>query len=279
MTVFGTPIDTRPLFPRERAALLDLLGDLSARDWARPTVCPGWDVHDVLAHIVDDHLRRLSGGRDGHRGVPFADGETLPGYVARINDEFVRAMRQVSPRVLVDLLAVSGPKLDAYWATVRLDGPAGLDVSWAAEDLRSPAWLDVAREYTEFWVHQQQIRDAVGRPGADAPALLGPVVDTFLRALPKALDGCARPVGTWVRFDVTGPAGGSWAVVRGPERWVPAAVEDAAGGCAARVRTDQDTLWRLASRGITPEQARGRSTLSGDDALTHAATALLAVVA
>ena len=279
MTVFGTPIDTRPLFPRDRAALLDLLDGLSAKDWARPTVCPGWDVHDVLAHIVDDHVRRLSAGRDGHRGVPFADGETVPGYVARINDEFVRAMRRVSPRVLVDLLAVSGPRLDAYWATVRLDGPAGLDVSWAAQDLRSPAWLDVAREYTELWVHQQQIRDAVGRPGGDGPALLGPVVDTFLRALPKALDGCARPVGTCVRFDVTGPAGGSWAAVRGPERWAPAAADDAAGGCAARVTTDQDTLWRLASRGITPEQARDRSTLSGDDALAHAATALLAVVA
>jgi hypothetical protein len=42
---------------------------------------------------------------------------------------------------------------------------------------------------------------------------------------------------------------------------------------------DQDTFWRLATRGITVEQARGRSTMSGDPDLTTAVTALLAVVA
>jgi hypothetical protein len=46
-------------------------------------------------------------------------------------------------------------------------------VSWAGPDT-SPAWLDIARDYTEFWVHQQQIRDAVDRPGADRPQLLHP---------------------------------------------------------------------------------------------------------
>lgn len=37
-------------------------------------------------------------------------------------------------------------------------------------------WLDAAREYTEFWVHQQQIRDATGRPGADGAAAPGTAV-------------------------------------------------------------------------------------------------------
>ncbi|MEU7005096.1 hypothetical protein [Nonomuraea sp. NPDC046570] len=41
---------------------------------------------------------------------------------------------------------------------------------------------------------------------------------------------------------------------------------------------DQDALWRLASRGITVDQARQRSTTHGDPALTAAATTLLAVV-
>lgn len=42
---------------------------------------------------------------------------------------------------------------------------------------------------------------------------------------------------------------------------------------------DQDTLWRLATRGILPEEARRRSVLAGDEPLTTAATTLLAVVA
>ncbi|WP_268960231.1 hypothetical protein [Nonomuraea montanisoli] len=42
---------------------------------------------------------------------------------------------------------------------------------------------------------------------------------------------------------------------------------------------DQDTFWRLASRGITVEQARARAALTGDPALGSAVTTLLAVVA
>ncbi|WP_158888435.1 maleylpyruvate isomerase family mycothiol-dependent enzyme [Amycolatopsis anabasis] len=274
MTVFGPPIDTRPLFPRERAALLELLGALDEADWARPTVCPGWDVHDIAGHVLNDYLRRLSGSRDGHPGAVFANDETLPAYLARTNDEFVRATRQCSPRVLIDLLTQLGPQLDAFWSNRGLDEPADLDVSWAAPDLPSPAWLDLAREYTEFWVHQQQIRDAVARPGADDPELLGPVLDTFLRALPQALRAENRPAGTTVRFEVTGPAGGTWFATRGADRW-----EMASGGePAARVTMPQDTVWRLATRGITVEEARERSAVDGDPGLTRAATTLLAIV-
>ncbi|MEV6868733.1 maleylpyruvate isomerase family mycothiol-dependent enzyme [Streptosporangium subroseum] len=277
MTPFGPVIDTRPLFPRERSALLDLLGSLDGKDWTRPTVCPGWEVRDIVGHVLNDYLRRLSGSRDGHDGAVFASGETLPAYLTRVNDEFVRVIRQCSPRVMIDLLAHLGPQLDAMWSTGSLTAPAGLDVSWAATDLASPAWLDIAREYTEFWVHQQQIRDAVSRPGADGPELLGPVIDTFLRALPQALRAELRPEGTTVRFDVTGPAGGVWLAVRLPDRWHLASGHEESRP-AARVTMDQDVLWRLATRGITPEEARRRSETQGDHGLTQAATALLSIV-
>ncbi|GAA4088973.1 maleylpyruvate isomerase family mycothiol-dependent enzyme [Nonomuraea soli] len=38
----------------ERAALISDLAQLPAERWATPSLCPGWDVHDVLAHLVDD---------------------------------------------------------------------------------------------------------------------------------------------------------------------------------------------------------------------------------
>lgn len=256
--------------------MMALLESLTPEEWGKATVCPGWDVHDVTAHIAHDHLRRLSGGRDGHSGSVLSPDETLPAHLARMNDEFVRAARGLSPRVLTELIGDAGPRLDAYWAGVDIDGPAGLDVSWAATDVPSPAWLDVAREYTEFWVHEQQIRDAVGRPGGDEPELLGPVLDAFLRALPKALEKEERPHGTALRFEVTGPAGGVWHAVHTDERWVVDHGEPPIP--SATVSMDQDTLWRLGSRNITVEQARDRTTHAGDEALTTAATSLLAIV-
>ncbi|WP_020667348.1 maleylpyruvate isomerase N-terminal domain-containing protein [Amycolatopsis nigrescens] len=276
MTIFGPAIDLRPEFPRERAALLDLLAALTDQDWTRPTVCPGWTVKDITAHILNDYLRRISGSRDGHPGARFVNDETLPDYLARTNEEFVRASRQCSPRVLIDLLTHLGPQLDELWSRKVLDEPADLGVSWADPEQVSPTWLDIARDYTEFWVHQQQIRDAVARRGADEPRLFGPVVDTFLRALPHALRTETRPAGTGLSFEVTGPAGGIWSAVRSEDRWRLAlgTVESP----AARITMDQDVLWRLASRGIGVEQARQRAELRGDPGLCAAATTLLAIV-
>jgi hypothetical protein len=86
---------------------------------------------------------------------------------------------------------------------------AGLDpeaedvtVSWAGAGPH-PNWLDVAREYTERWVHQQQIRQAVVRPGLEQCEYAEPVVDTFVRALPAVLP--PRPAGTQVQLRVTSP--------------------------------------------------------------------------
>jgi uncharacterized protein (TIGR03083 family) len=38
----------------EREALIRDLETLPTPRWATASLCPGWDVHDVLAHLVDD---------------------------------------------------------------------------------------------------------------------------------------------------------------------------------------------------------------------------------
>lgn len=271
----GPPLDVRPLFPVERAALVELLAGLDCADWSRATACPGWSVRDVTAHVLHGQIRRLSAGRDGHPGGVFAADETLTAFVHRTNEEFVRTARQFSPRLLVGLRADLGAQLDGFWAVRELTAPAGVGVSWAVSQARSPAWLDIAREYTEFWVHQQQIRDAVGRPGAAGPALVRPVLDTFLRALPLTLRHAPAAEGAVVRVSVPGPAGGSWTALRGPERW---ALTASGGAAAAEVEIEADCLWRLATRGITPDEARGRTTARGEPALVAAVLEIVSIV-
>jgi uncharacterized protein (TIGR03083 family) len=261
---FGTAGAARPV-----------LRSLDSADWAKPTVCPGWNVHDITAHILNCYLRRISGSRDGHRGAVFADDETLPTHLARVNDEFVRAMRQSSPETMIDLLTHLGPQLDAVWAVVDPTAAASLNVSWAGTGT-SPAWLDIAREYTEYWVHQQQIRDAVCCPGADSASLLRPVLVTFLHAVPFALRAHRRPRGVALRLEITGPAGGRWAVVSDGAQWDLTTAP--VGDPSASLRLDQDTLWRLASRGISVGQGLDRAELHGDRDLAEAAASLLAVV-
>jgi uncharacterized protein (TIGR03083 family) len=275
-TRIGPPLDTRPLYPIERRALLDVLGSLEPSDWARPTVCPGWDVKDVAGHVLHCYLRRLSGTRDRHRTLTIGDGEDLPGALARANEVFVVGARSLSPRVVQELLALAGPQLDAMWRERDLEATADLDVWWAAPGVPAPVWLDVARDYTEFWVHQQQVRDAVGRPGGAEPELLHPVVDTFARALPHTLRACAPPVGTAVELRVSGPAGGAWTVTCLASGWTLG--EEPCRPPAADVELDADTFWRLATRGITPEKAARSAQVGGDRQLGAAILSILSII-
>ncbi len=41
----------------ERAGLADLLDELTADEWATPSLCDGWRVRDVAAHLTLSHMR------------------------------------------------------------------------------------------------------------------------------------------------------------------------------------------------------------------------------
>ncbi|MEV8338267.1 maleylpyruvate isomerase family mycothiol-dependent enzyme [Leucobacter sp. NPDC077196] len=55
---------------RERRSLSADLGGIAAEQWAEASLCPGWDVHDVVAHLIDSakttrwgFIRRLVAAR------------------------------------------------------------------------------------------------------------------------------------------------------------------------------------------------------------------------
>jgi hypothetical protein len=87
-------------------------------------------------------------------------------------------------------------------------------VSWVRPD-PVPNWLDVARQYTERWTHQQQIRDAVRMPGLEEPA-------SWRRCWPpcacaaRAFTDVPAAVGTTVEVVIAGEAGGCWVLTRTP---------------------------------------------------------------
>jgi uncharacterized protein (TIGR03083 family) len=270
----GPPIDVRPLFAGQQAAFIDLLRGFGPAQWAQPTICPGWDVKDVAAHVLGDHIGRLSRHRDGHQLPHPRDGEALPAFLDRINDEWVTAARRISPRLLIEQLSIIGNQIAEFWQTVDL-GTLGEAVSWAGPG-PAPAWLDAARDFSEYWTHHQQICDATGRAGLTAPEYLSPVLDTFMRALPHTLRHVTVPDGTVFQMTVTGPGGGKWACTRGPDRW--SLQRQPHPQPAARAELDADTTWRLCTRGITPEHAAGHARIDGDQHLAAAALQIVSII-
>jgi uncharacterized protein (TIGR03083 family) len=267
------PILVVDLFPLERAALLDLLGALQAGAWERETACAGWAVRDIAAHLVGDDLARLSRIRDGHRPAARRDGEDLVAFINRQNAEWVQAMGRLSPTVLTTLLRVGGTETQAHFEALdpfAIGGP----VSWATGDDPAPVWLDLARELTERWHHQQQIRDAVDAPALIDPRIFRPVIATFSHALPRTFLAVDRPQGTVITLVVSGESGGAWSIVRDGEAW--RLVVGRTGPAAAEAELTQDDYWRLVTKGMTPAVAEARALLSGD---IEAARHLLRTVA
>lgn len=275
------PVLVADLFPDERRALLDLLAGLSLNEWRMPTICAGWSVHDVVLHVWGGDVGILARRRDGWTNPAVAAAgdlsqwDQLVAFIDRSNDEWVRVTRRISPPILIELLLVSGQDIADWFA--RVDPYAiGGAVQWAGPE-PAPTWLDTAREYTERWVHQQHIRDAVGRPGVTEPRYLAPVLAAFVRALPQALAQVAAPDGTTLRLVITGPAGGEWYAVRQERRWLLAG--DAVALPDAVVTIGQDTAWRLWTRGLTWDQALPHIRREGDPELTDAVLDMVSIIA
>ncbi|MGW0732168.1 maleylpyruvate isomerase family mycothiol-dependent enzyme [Streptomyces sp. NPDC002851] len=276
----GPPIDARCLFAPEQAALTATLRDLDRADWAKEAV-PGWTVRDVAAHLLGDYYGRLSRDRDGHRDGPtFAPGETLETFIHRINEEWVDALRRVSPAALTDTLDMIGRQVAHFFGTTDPNSPS-LGVSWAGVD-PAPMWLDTARDFTEFWTHRQQIRHATGQATDPDPRPLSVVLDTFMRALPHTLRDTRAPTGTQIQVHVTGPPGGTWTATATQNHWSLAKPEPEpkteAGPPAARLTLAPETAWRLCTRGLTPDTAFAEADVDGDPQLAEAACQIVSII-
>ena len=104
------PIETLGHFPGERAALIELLGELSPEDWSKPTVCAGWNVHDVTLHLLFTDMTYLSRNRDEFFGARPADTGNLSdpavllAFINAQNQGWVDGAQRISPRLIIDFL-------------------------------------------------------------------------------------------------------------------------------------------------------------------------------
>jgi uncharacterized protein (TIGR03083 family) len=271
------PILTAHLFPKLEALLLDLLRSLGPQDWEKQTVSPRWKIKDVAAHLLDTPLRGVSFARDAYRpeSPKINSSAELAAYINRLNQEGVSVYRRLSPAVLISMMEVASRLLADYHAVRDPLAQAPFGVSWAGEE-KSANWFDTAREYTERWHHQQQIRLAVNQQGIMTRELYYPVLDCFLRALPFTYrDVSARP-GTLVEIVISGECGGCWYLYRADDGW--RLIEEPSGEKASVTAIPQEIAWRIFTKGMDRESALSQVNITGDAALALPVLAMVSIV-
>jgi hypothetical protein len=227
-----------------------------------------WRVRDIVAHLLDNDLRRLSFGRDGLQLTApalssFAD---IVDLINAMNASGVEYAARLSPRVMTDLLELTGTWVSAYVAALLPHGKARFPVAWAGED-ESENWMDTGREYTERWHHQMQIRDAVGAEGLLERRWLHPLLEMSVRAFRRTYDGVPAAEGTAVAFEVGTEEDYVWSVIRELRGWT--VMRGRPLQVAASLRADPDTAWKLLYNALSPDAARERVVITGDRSLAE----------
>lgn len=178
---------------------LVLLRGLSADDWNKPTDCPDWTVRDVAAHLaaIESELAGLS------EPLPADDEASLPeSYTQRGVDARSELPGDALVTELTDAIEQRHKQL--------LD----LDIDPSGKPDRSPggvSWpwqLLMANRAVDLWVHEQDIREAVGDPGGMDATGAAHTIAVFRGVLPYVLGKLVSPpAGTSVRWTVTGTNG------------------------------------------------------------------------
>jgi uncharacterized protein (TIGR03083 family) len=189
-------------YRRAADAFHALLRELPDTDWARPAL-RDLDVQGLVGHLTgveEDVQRSLA----GDPAVAAAD------HVASTQ---AAAVRQAGRRP---------GQTRAEWRlaadrTIELARAGDLGAEVAVHGLRIPVGLLLIVRAFELWVHDNDIRQAAGRPpSVPDPATLSLMTDVAARLLPVAAarTGVDEPMS--LHLVLTGPGGGTWDVPIGP---------------------------------------------------------------
>jgi uncharacterized protein (TIGR03083 family) len=175
---------------------------LAPQEWALPTECPGWDVKDQLSHLIG--IERLLQGDP----APVWDGplgDHVKTEFAQMNEPAVAVRRAESgDAVLAEFKEVTAARLAAL-ATLTDDEWA--KVGWSPiGDVPYARFMET--RVFDSWVHEQDVRHALDRPGGTGMGASAAGIGQVQAALGMIVGKkAAAPEGSVVRFDVSGDPG------------------------------------------------------------------------
>lgn len=139
----------------------ELLEGLAPEEWSQPTDLPGWDVRAVAAHIA--HLEAILAGAP-EETVEVGEPEHVTSLMGLYTEQGVVARRDRTPDELInEIRSAATARHTALLTDPPTDGaakPATImgGIGWNWNTLLRNRPLDI-------WMHEQDVRRAVGRPG------------------------------------------------------------------------------------------------------------------
>jgi uncharacterized protein (TIGR03083 family) len=180
-------------------AVLDLGITCRQEDFDLPTQCDGWTVKDQIAHVVGLESL-LAGNPEDDVDVP--DHQWIRHDIGRFMERSVEARRSRSGHEVVQELAHVLPRrLTALRdPQITLDSPMPSLLGG-----EGTVGTQLRLRIIDIWCHEQDLRQALDRPGNLDSAAAATFVTSILDALPRRAAKAGLEPGTSVILECTGP--------------------------------------------------------------------------
>jgi len=253
------PVDTIDKLEQVFSSLSALGASLTEAQWKTPTQLPGWTVQDNLSHMVGTERTMEGLAATPHRS---GDRSWIKNPIGAANENEVDARRTMpGAEVLAEWNEIAARRI----ATLR-----GADDAYFAVEAMTPTGPGTRADFLHIrvldcWMHEQDMRRALGLFGHQSGPAPGHTVDRLIRTIPIVVGKRAQtPEGGTVVIEITGPV---------ERRVVTTVVEGRAqigveGNVLASVRMDSDTFIQLAGGRATHTEATGW-TAEGDASLAE----------
>jgi uncharacterized protein (TIGR03083 family) len=228
-------------------------GAIHDGDWARPTGCPGWNVHDVVAHVVGIEAV-LTGNPEPH--------VDLPADLPHVRDEFgayverhVQARRDLAaPDLIAELDEVFARRRERLAGDLTVPTPTFFGAM-------QPLVKTLGMRTFDIYAHEQDVRRAVAQPGHLGGAAPKVFLERSLRGLERILPERIGTRGAVVTLAVTGEQVGAITVDLCGDG------EAATSPATVRVELDfADLVPLVCGRSDAPDPGRV-AAVQGDEAL------------
>jgi len=199
---------------REAQGMFDLAAAPGA--WERPTACPGWEVRDVVGHLIDVTESYFVGFDGARSGTPVADALGLRD-MARLLDEGAKVHRELSQDEALQRLQGDFAKLMEMCTALGPEEWGGLVVTHKYMG-PLPAFFYPVFQLMDYGVHSWDIRQGSGRAHglrAEAADLLVPFMFILWQAT-SAPSPDDAPCEIGIRV-AGGNNAGTWRIVAGPD--------------------------------------------------------------
>ncbi|GAA4713083.1 maleylpyruvate isomerase family mycothiol-dependent enzyme [Pedococcus ginsenosidimutans] len=183
-------------------AVVDLGRSCSDADFDLPTACPGWTVKDQISHVVGLESW-LHTGDVPHVEVP--DYAHIRNEAGQFIEKSVELRRRMVGQKVVDELETVAARRVAALSEPEVTLETVVRGPWGP----APVGESLRRRILDIWTHEQDIRQALGRPGDLDSGGAAVFMDLLFAALPRivAKEAGIEP-GNVVIIDSTGPVMG-----------------------------------------------------------------------